>query len=64
MGKRKKKAKFSKFEKLLYTIAVILIVVAPVSVVFSKAQWLFFMDNWRLWGWKNESSITTIGCVS
>ena len=38
MGKRKKtKPKFSKFEKLLYTIAVILIVVAPVSVVFSKA---------------------------
>ena len=38
MGKRKKKvAKTSKFEKLLYTLAVLLLVMAPVSIVFSKA---------------------------
>ena len=36
-SKKKKKAKFSKFEKLLYTIAVLLLVAAPVSIVFSKA---------------------------
>ena len=38
MGKRKRKVvKTSKFEKLLYTLAIFLLVVAPVSIVFSKA---------------------------
>jgi len=38
MGKKKKKVeKTSKFEKLLYTLAVLLLVIAPVSIVFSKA---------------------------
>ena len=34
---KKKKPKYTKFEKLLYTFAVFLLVLAPVSVVFSKA---------------------------
>lgn len=34
---KKKKNKYTKFEKLLYTFAAFLLVVAPVSVVFSKA---------------------------
>lgn len=37
MRKVKKKLKMSKFEKMLYTIAVILLVLAPISIVFSKA---------------------------
>ena len=37
MRKVKKKVKMSKFEKLLYTLAVFLLLVAPVSVVFSQA---------------------------
>ncbi len=39
MGKKKKKVvkKTSKFERLLYTLAVFLLVLAPVSIVFSKA---------------------------
>ena len=37
MGKVKKKVKMSKFEKLLYTLAVFLLVISPVSIVFSKA---------------------------
>ena len=38
MAKRKRKvAKTSKFEKLLYTVAALLLVIAPVSIVFSKA---------------------------
>lgn len=38
MRKNKKKvSKYTKFEKMLYTIAILLIVIAPVSVVFSKA---------------------------
>ena len=37
MKKVKKKVKISKFEKLLYTLAILLIVIAPVSIVFSKA---------------------------
>lgn len=35
--KVKKIVKMSKFEKLLYTFAVFLVVIAPVSIVFSKA---------------------------
>ncbi len=35
--KVKKRVKMSKFEKLLYTFAVFLVVIAPVSIVFSKA---------------------------
>ncbi len=35
--KVKKRVKISKFEKLLYTLAVFLLVVSPVSIVFSKA---------------------------
>ncbi len=37
MKKKKKKVKTSKFEKLLYSIAVFLLVISPVSIVFSKA---------------------------
>lgn len=37
MRKVKKRVKMSKFEKLLYSLAAFLLVVSPVSVVFSKA---------------------------
>lgn len=37
MGKVKKKVKMSKFERLLYSLAIFLLVLAPVSIVFSKA---------------------------
>lgn len=37
MKKVKKKVKISKFEKIIYTLAILLIVIAPVSIVFSKA---------------------------
>ena len=37
MGKVKKRVKMSKFEKLLYSLAVFLLVISPVSIVFSKA---------------------------
>ena len=35
--KIKKKIKLSKFEKLLYALAVILLLASPISIVFSKA---------------------------
>lgn len=37
MSKVKKKTKISKFERLLYTLAIFLLVLAPISIVFSKA---------------------------
>ena len=37
MKKYKKKVKMSKFEKLIYSLAVFLLVIAPISIVFSKA---------------------------
>ena len=37
MKKVKKRVKMSKFEKILYTLAIFLVVIAPVSIVFSKA---------------------------
>lgn len=37
MRKVKKRLKMSKFEKLLYTFAIFLLLVAPISIVFSKA---------------------------
>ena len=37
MRKIKKRLKMSKFEKLLYTFTLLLLVLAPVAVVFSKA---------------------------
>jgi cell division protein FtsL len=37
MKKVKKRVKISKFEKLLYTFTVFLLVISPVSIVFSKA---------------------------
>ena len=37
MKKMKKRVKISKFERLIYTLAVILLVISPVSIVFSKA---------------------------
>ncbi len=37
MKKVKKRVKISKFERLIYTLAVLLLVVSPVSIVFSKA---------------------------
>ena len=33
----KKRLKISKFEKMLYSIAIFLLVISPISVVFSKA---------------------------
>lgn len=35
--KVKKQLKMSKFEKFLYTIAIFLLLVSPISIVFSKA---------------------------
>ena len=35
--KIKKRVKITKFEKILYSFAVFLLVIAPVSIVFSKA---------------------------
>ncbi|MEG1495505.1 MAG: cell division protein FtsL [Bacilli bacterium] len=37
MRKVKKRLKMSKFEKLLYTFTILLLVLTPVTVVFSKA---------------------------
>lgn len=37
MKKVKKRVKMSKFEKLLYSLALFLLVLSPVSIVFSKA---------------------------
>ncbi len=37
LKKVKKRLKMSKFEKLLYTLAAFLLVISPVSIVFSKA---------------------------
>lgn len=37
-NKVKKLTKVSKFERLLYTLAFILLILSPVSVVFSKAS--------------------------
>lgn len=37
MKKMRKRVKISKFERLIYTLAVFLLVIAPVSIVFSKA---------------------------
>ena len=34
---KKKKSKYSKFERVLYTFSILLLVLTPVSVVFSKA---------------------------
>ena len=37
MKKVKKKLKISKFEKLLYTFTIFILVISPISIVFSKA---------------------------
>lgn len=37
MAKKKKRLKMSKFEKLLYLVALFLLVISPISIVFSKA---------------------------
>ncbi len=37
MRKVKKRLKMSKFERLLYTLTLFLLVISPVSIVFSKA---------------------------
>ena len=37
MAKYKKRVKMSKFEKLIYSLAIFLLVIAPISIVFSKA---------------------------
>lgn len=37
LRKVKKRLKMSRFEKLLYTLAVFLLLIAPISIVFSKA---------------------------
>lgn len=37
MRKVRKRLKMSKFEKLIYTLALFLLVISPVSIVFSKA---------------------------
>ena len=36
MRKVRKRLKMSKFEKLIYTLALFLLVISPVSIVFSK----------------------------
>ena len=37
MSKKKKTVKVSKFERLIYTLAIVLTLLSPISVVFSKA---------------------------
>ena len=37
MKKVKQRVKMSKFEKLIYSVAIILLVISPISIVFSKA---------------------------
>ena len=37
LRKKKKRLKMSKFEKLLYLVALLLLVISPISIVFSKA---------------------------
>ena len=37
LRKVKKRLKMSRYEKLLYTLAVFLLLIAPISIVFSKA---------------------------
>ena len=37
MAKKQKRVKISKFERLIYTLSLFLLVIAPVSIVFSKA---------------------------
>jgi cell division protein FtsL len=37
LKKVKKRVKMSKFEKLLYSLAVFLLVISPIAIVFSKA---------------------------
>lgn len=37
MAKRKTRVRISKFERLIYTLSLFLLVIAPVSIVFSKA---------------------------
>ena len=37
MKKVKKKVKMSKFEKLLYSFAIVLLLISPICIVFSKA---------------------------
>ena len=37
MKKMRKRVKISKFERLIYTLALFLLVIVPVSIVFSKA---------------------------
>ncbi len=37
MRKVKKRLRMSKFERLLYSLAIFLLVIAPVSIIFSKA---------------------------
>ena len=34
---RKKKLKITKFEKILYTVAILLLLMAPVSIVYTKS---------------------------
>ena len=37
MRKVKKRVKITKFERLIYSLAVFLVLIAPISIVFSKA---------------------------
>ena len=37
--RKTRRVKISKFEKLIYTLAIFLLVIAPVSIVFSKKIW-------------------------
>lgn len=37
MRKVQKRLKMSRFERLLYTLAIFLLLIAPISIVFSKA---------------------------
>ena len=37
MKKKKKRLKISKFERMIYSIAIFLLVISPVSIVFSQS---------------------------
>ena len=37
MKKMRKRVKISKFERLIYTLALVLLVISPVAIVFTKA---------------------------
>ena len=57
MRKKKKRLKMSKFERLLYTLALFLLVISPVSIVASKAT--LAKINFEVEKQKKENKIFT-----